>query len=145
MSCTLLVLLQLSMCPMAMHVSHDSLFPFAQQTLGDEHLLCCSESQTDTDTTLSTSISEVEDESVTPDESCKDLERSCDLEVEERNSDVLDMTKSQDSTLSVADDDAIKCTHISLPLPGCDVTGIDIYSAGVEAAQESRQRGKGKR
>jgi len=126
-------------------------------TLGDEHLICCSGSQSDI--TLSTSTSDVNDESVTSDESCTDMERKND--VEEGNNDVVvvhnggDM--AQDSKSAAAGDAAVKYTqhiaaasdtanaaveytHISLPLPGCDVTGIDIFN--IEAAQESRQEGK---
>eukprot|EP00574_Skeletonema_japonicum_P000675 CAMPEP_0201738874 /NCGR_PEP_ID=MMETSP0593-20130828/45481_1 /ASSEMBLY_ACC=CAM_ASM_000672 /TAXON_ID=267983 /ORGANISM="Skeletonema japonicum, Strain CCMP2506" /LENGTH=301 /DNA_ID=CAMNT_0048233105 /DNA_START=96 /DNA_END=1001 /DNA_ORIENTATION=- len=83
-------------------------------TLGDEHLICCSGSQSDI--TLSTSTSDVNDESVTSDESCKDVEGSGD--VEEGNSEY---------------------THISIPLPGCEMTGTSICT--IEARKESRQEG----
>mmetsp|Transcript_388 Transcript_388/g.641 ORF Transcript_388/g.641 Transcript_388/m.641 type:complete len:331 (-) Transcript_388:54-1046(-) len=109
-------------------------------TLGDEHLLCCSGSQTDT--TLSTSTSEGNDESVTSDESCTDMERKND--VEEGNNDVElvqdrgDMEQGSEST--AADDAAVEYTHISIPLPGRDVAGI--Y---VSTALEKQHIQKGKR
>eukprot|EP00573_Skeletonema_grethae_P007760 CAMPEP_0201696342 /NCGR_PEP_ID=MMETSP0578-20130828/8041_1 /ASSEMBLY_ACC=CAM_ASM_000663 /TAXON_ID=267565 /ORGANISM="Skeletonema grethea, Strain CCMP 1804" /LENGTH=262 /DNA_ID=CAMNT_0048182325 /DNA_START=261 /DNA_END=1045 /DNA_ORIENTATION=+ len=117
-------------------------------TLGDEHLLCCSGSQNDT--TLSTSTNEVNDdnESVTLDESCTDMERNND--VEEGNNDIVlvrhggDTAQAQDSKVTTAGDAAVEYTHLSLPLPGCDVTGkYDIGST--DARNESRQEGKGKR
>jgi len=115
-------------------------------TLGDEHLLCCSGSQTDS--TLSSSISEINDDSVALDQCCTDMERNNDLE--EGNKDVVvlrdgaDMAQAQDSkqTETAAGDTAVEYTHISLPLPGCDVAGIDICNT--EATEESRQE-EGKR
>ncbi len=49
---------------------------------------------------------------------------------------------AQDSKPTAAGDAVVEYTHISLPLPGCDVTG-DICNP--EAATESREEGKGKR
>lgn len=96
------------------------------QTLGGENLFCSSGSTFDT--TLSTS-NEVDDESVTLDENNKDmLEGNNDIEegskdVEERG----DM--AQDNKLSSAAAAAvIEYTHISLPLPGCDINGIHVCS-----------------
>ncbi len=134
-------------------ISHNSFaIYFTQQTLGDEHLLCCSGSQTATATTHSTSTSKAynDNESLMSEESCKNMERSGD--VEEGNDDVVfvhnrgDMAQAQDSksTAAAAADDAVKYTHISLPLPGCDVTGKS-HICSTETAKESRQEVKGKR
>mmetsp|Transcript_15543 Transcript_15543/g.22105 ORF Transcript_15543/g.22105 Transcript_15543/m.22105 type:complete len:336 (+) Transcript_15543:138-1145(+) len=114
-------------------------------TLGDEHLLCCSGSQTDS--TLSSSTSEINDEGVTLDECCADMERNNDLE--EGNKDIVvlrdgaDMAQAQDSkqTETAAGDAAVEYTHISIPVPGCDVTGIDISTA-LEKRRENRRRWK---
>ena len=121
-----------------------------QQTLGDEHLLCCSGSQTDTTTTHSTSTNEVYDdnESLTSGESCKKMERSGNVEeVIVRNRG--DMAQAQDSksttTTTAAGGDAVDYTHTSLPLPGYDVTGKKFIRSNTDTAKESRQEGKGKR
>jgi len=112
-------------------------------TLIEEHLICCSESQTDT--TLSTSTSdEVDYEGVTSDESCKDVETERNGDIEEGNNDVElvqdrgDMEQGSEST--AADDAAVEYTHISIPLPGRDVAGI--Y---VSTALEKQHIQKGKR
>jgi hypothetical protein len=86
-------------------------------------LLCCAGSETDA--TLSPSKNnEVNDESIALDANSKDnVERHGDIEEgnkqfeEERD----DMAQDCNST-------AVEYTHISLPLPGCDVKGINICS-----------------
>jgi len=109
-------------------------------TLGDEHLICCSGSQTGTTLSISES-EEVGNESVTSDESCQDMEGSSDIE--EGSKDVVqdrgDM--AQDSKVTAAGDAAVEYTHISIPVPGCDVTGIDISTA-LEKRRENRRRWK---
>ena len=121
-----------------MHISQFTLSIYCtQQALGDKHLLCCSGSQTDS--TLSTSTNEVKDEC------CKDMERNNDIE--KGNSDVAlvhnggDIAQDSKSTAACDDVAAIEYTHISIPMPGCEMTGIDHISS-IEAAKGSRQEGR---
>ncbi len=121
-----------------------------KQTLGDEHLLCLNGSEKETDTTLSSSTSKDndEDESVKSNESCIDMERSGDVEEGSGDVNVVVICNEGDMTLddskqTTADDNAVEYTHVSLPLPGCDVTGIDICS--IETAQECGRQEEGKR
>eukprot|EP00975_Prorocentrum_lima_P057616 12081549-Prorocentrum_lima.AAC.1 len=59
------------------------------QTLGDEHLLCCTGSHTDTAFLLSEN-EEVNDGCVTTNETCKGTEKNGDIE-KGNNDDVLDI------------------------------------------------------
>ena len=95
-------------------------------------MLCCSGSQTDT--TLSASKEEVDEESLTLDEAGKDLE-----DIEEGNRDDLAQPKGNDST--AATDSAVEYTHISIPFPGFDIAGINICSIA-ETEKQERQTGK---
>eukprot|EP00577_Skeletonema_sp_RCC1716_P018719 CAMPEP_0113379230 /NCGR_PEP_ID=MMETSP0013_2-20120614/4116_1 /TAXON_ID=2843 ORGANISM="Skeletonema costatum, Strain 1716" /NCGR_SAMPLE_ID=MMETSP0013_2 /ASSEMBLY_ACC=CAM_ASM_000158 /LENGTH=262 /DNA_ID=CAMNT_0000261493 /DNA_START=251 /DNA_END=1039 /DNA_ORIENTATION=+ /assembly_acc=CAM_ASM_000158 len=104
-------------------------------TLEDEHLLCCTGSQTDTAFSLSEN-EEVNDGSVTANETCKGTEKNDDIEKGNKD-DVQDIgigDMAQDSTTA-----ADKYTHISIPLPGCDIEGIHICSLSMEAEKEDRQ------
>jgi len=106
-------------------------------TLGDEHLLCCTGSHTDTAFSLSEN-EEVNDGSVTANETCKGTEKNDDIEKGNKD-DVQDIgigDMAQDSTTA-----ADKYTHISIPLPGCDIEGIHICSCSMEAEKEDRQEG----
>lgn len=103
------------------------------QTLDDEDLLCCGGSQTDT--TRSTSNNEVNDVEVVENNNKGDLERNGDID--EGNKDaareiVVDMAQDDCNPLS-----AVEYTHISLPLPGCDINGVNICS--MATANVSRQ------
>eukprot|EP00986_Skeletonema_menzelii_P007910 scaffold3165_cov137-Skeletonema_menzelii.AAC.4 len=109
---------------------------YCAQTLGNEHLVCCSGSQTDT--TFSISSNEEDDEdSLTSEETCKDLG-----DIEKGNNTVMekrdDLSQGKDST--AADDSAIEYTHISIPPPGYDIAGINICS--IEGEKQDRQVGK---
>ncbi|KAL7444598.1 hypothetical protein ACHAXM_009516 [Skeletonema potamos] len=102
-------------------------------TLDDEDLLCCGGSQTDT--TRSTSNNEVNDVEVVENNNKGDLERNGDIE--EGNKDA-----AREIVVYMAQDDcnplsAVEYTHISLPLPGCDINGVNICS--MATANVSRQ------
>mmetsp|Transcript_3085 Transcript_3085/g.5059 ORF Transcript_3085/g.5059 Transcript_3085/m.5059 type:complete len:349 (-) Transcript_3085:92-1138(-) len=110
--------------------------------LGDEHLLCCTGSQTDTALSLSEN-EEVDDERVTTNETCQDIEGNGDIEKGSNETIVEDigigdMAQDSNSTATAA---AEKYTHISLPLPGCDIEGKYICSCSMEAEKEDRQEG----
>mmetsp|Transcript_21479 Transcript_21479/g.33222 ORF Transcript_21479/g.33222 Transcript_21479/m.33222 type:complete len:321 (-) Transcript_21479:147-1109(-) len=109
-------------------------------TLGDEHLLCCTGSQTDTTLSLSEN-EEVNDGSVTANETCKGTEKNGDIEKGNKDDvqdiGIGDMAQDSNSTATAAD----KYTHISIPLPGCDIKGIHICSLSMEAEKEDRQEG----
>ncbi len=110
--------------------------------MGDEHLVCCSGSQTDSTLSISES-EEVGNECVTSDESCKDMERK-NTDIEEGNNDDIQYDRSgiaQDSKQRAAGDD-VEYTHISVPLPGCDVAGIDISTALEKQHTQHRKRWK---
>ena len=108
--------------------THCSFFENLGQTLGDEHLLCCTGSQNNNNNATSTSESEeFEQESVTSDsdKTSKDMERNVEIEEEERSKNSVecrgDMIMAQDNDSTAADDDAavaFEYTHLSLPLPG---------------------------
>mmetsp|Transcript_5728 Transcript_5728/g.9389 ORF Transcript_5728/g.9389 Transcript_5728/m.9389 type:complete len:328 (-) Transcript_5728:215-1198(-) len=105
-------------------------------TLGNEHLLCCSGSQTDT--TLSISSNEEDDEdSLTSEETCKedlgDIEKGNNTVMETRD----DLSQGKDSISREAAVSAIEYTHISIPLPGYDIAGINICS--IEGEKQDRQ------
>mmetsp|Transcript_6753 Transcript_6753/g.9660 ORF Transcript_6753/g.9660 Transcript_6753/m.9660 type:complete len:318 (-) Transcript_6753:242-1195(-) len=107
-------------------------------TLGEEHLLCCTGSHTDTALSLSEN-EEVNDGCVTTNETCKGTEKNDDIEKGNKD-DVQDIgigDMAQDSTKA-----ADKYTHISIPLPGCDIEGIHICSCSMEAEKEDRQEVK---
>eukprot|EP00985_Skeletonema_marinoi_P007353 scaffold3221_cov126-Skeletonema_marinoi.AAC.20 len=108
-------------------------------TLGDEHLLCCTGSLTDTDLSLSEN-EEVNDGSVTTDKTCKGTEKNGDIEKENKDDveDIGDMAQDSNLTATAAADAAVEYSHISLPLPGCDIEGIHICSL---SEKESRQEG----
>eukprot|EP00984_Skeletonema_dohrnii_P022950 scaffold12062_cov98-Skeletonema_dohrnii-CCMP3373.AAC.3 len=113
-------------------------------TLGDEHLLCCTGSQTDTALSLSEN-EEVDDGSVTTNDTCKDIEGNGDIEKGSNETIVEDigigdMAQDSNSTATAAAD---KYTHISLPLPGCDTEGK--YICSMEAEKEDRQEVKRRR
>ncbi len=106
-------------------------------------MLCYSGSQTDS--TVSSSTNEVKDES------CKDVERNNDNGIEKGDSDVAlvqngeDMALDSKSTAAGVGIAAIEYTHISIPMPGCEITG-ESSICSIEASQESyRQEGKRKR
>ncbi len=133
------------------------------QELGDEHLLRRSGSQTlalsaskkdevteaalsastkeeVTEATLSASIKGevvVDEESLTVDETGEDLE---DLDIEEGNNTVVekrdDLAQSQDNDQTAVADSAEEFTHISIPLPGFDITGRNIYSIAETETQD---------
>ena len=125
----------------------------AQQEVGDEHLLCFSGLQTDTTLSISESEEEVGDESVTSNGSCKFEERNGDIEEEGDNvvietRDDLVQSQGNDSrydntqdSKTTSADSAVEYTHISIPFPGFDIAGINIYSIA-EAEKESKQTGK---
>jgi len=107
-------------------------------TLGEEHLLCRTGSQTDTTLSLSEN-EEVDDERVTTNETCKDIEGNGDIEKGSNETIVEDigidgMAQDSNSTATAAAD---KYTHISLPLPGCDIEGK--YICSMKAEKEDRQ------
>eukprot|EP00984_Skeletonema_dohrnii_P022948 scaffold12062_cov98-Skeletonema_dohrnii-CCMP3373.AAC.1 len=110
------------------------------QTLGDEHLLCCTGSHTDTALSLSEN-EEVNDGSVTSDKTCKGTEKNGDIEKGNKDDvqdiGIGDMAKDSNSTATAAAA-AVEYTHISLPLPGCDIEGINICSL---SEKEVRQEG----
>eukprot|EP00984_Skeletonema_dohrnii_P013301 scaffold5491_cov107-Skeletonema_dohrnii-CCMP3373.AAC.9 len=113
-------------------------------TLGDEHLLCCTGSHTDT--ALS-----VNDGSVTSDKTCKGTEKNGDIEKGNKDKDdvqdsigIGDMAQDSNSKATAAADAAVEYTHISLPLPGCDIEGKYICSCSMEAEKEDRQEGNKK-
>ena len=109
------------------------------QTLGDEHLLCCTGSQTDTALSLSEN-EEVNDGSVTSDKTCKGTEKNGDIEKGNKDDvqdiGIGDMAKDSNSTATAAAA-AFEYTHISLPLPGCDTEGK--YICSMVAEKEDRQ------
>ena len=124
-----------------------------QQEVGDEHLLFCSGLQTDTTLSISESEEEVvSDESATSNGSCKFEERNGDIE--EGNNDAIekrdDLAESQsndsrcdipqDSNTTAADS-AVEYTHISIPFPGFDIVGRNIYNIA-ETEKESKQKRK---
>eukprot|EP00984_Skeletonema_dohrnii_P038788 scaffold42460_cov167-Skeletonema_dohrnii-CCMP3373.AAC.1 len=104
-------------------------------TLGDEHLICCTGSQTDTDLSLSEN-EEVNDGSVTTDKTCEGTKTNGDIE--KGNKDDVKEVAILGLTATAADDAAVEYSHISLPLPGCDIEGIHICSL---SEKESRQEG----
>mmetsp|Transcript_2150 Transcript_2150/g.3323 ORF Transcript_2150/g.3323 Transcript_2150/m.3323 type:complete len:327 (+) Transcript_2150:222-1202(+) len=114
-------------------------------TLGDEHLLCCTGSQTDTALSLSEN-EEVNDGCVTTNETCKGTEKNGDIEKGNKDDvqdigigiGIDDMAQDSNSTATAAD----KYTHISIPPPGCDIEGIHICSCSMEAEKEDRQEVK---
>ena len=109
------------------------------QTLGDEHLLCCTGSQTDTDLSLSKN-EEINDGSVTTDKTCKGTKTNGDIEKGNKDDveDIDDMAQDSNLTATAAADAAVEYSHISLPMPGCDLEGIHICSL---SEKESRQEG----
>ena len=129
---------------------------FGTQEVNDEHLLCCSGLQTDTTLSISESEEEVGDESVTSNGSCKFKERNGDIE--EGNNIVIDTRDdlvqpksnvsicdiTQDNSNATTADSAVEYTHISIPFPGFDITGINICSIA-EAEKESKQKRKGRK
>ncbi len=93
-------------------------------------MICCSGSQADTHFVISKS-EEVGNEGVSSD-------------VEEGNNDVVQNRSdmAQDSMVTPAGDTAVEYTHISIPMPGFDVSGIDISTALEKQHTQHRKRWK---
>ena len=108
-----------------------------------EATLSASTKEEVTEATLSASTREevvVDEESLTLDETGEDLE---DIDIEEGNNTVVekrdDLAQSQnnDQTAAAVADSAEEFTHISIPLPGFDITGRNIYSIAETETQDT--------